>query len=76
MLAAGCAGGPHDLGTRGTFGDLGATVATLLGADAHDLVGESFAAAIGFDGVTLGSARRDRTRSEPAARSPRPTCIA
>jgi phosphopentomutase len=50
VLAAGCAGGPHDLGTRGTFGDLGATVATLLGADAHDLVGESFAATIGFDG--------------------------
>jgi phosphopentomutase len=49
VLAAGCAGGPHDLGTRGTFGDLGATVATLLGADAHDLMGESFAAAIGFD---------------------------
>ena len=50
VLAAGCAAGPHDLGTRGTFGDLGATVATLLGADAHDLVGESFAATIGFDG--------------------------
>ncbi len=50
VLAAGCAGGPHDLGTRGTFGDLGATVAALLGADAHDLVGESFAATIGFDG--------------------------
>ena len=50
VLVAGCAGGPHDLGTRATFGDLGATVATLLGADAHDLVGESFAAMIGFDG--------------------------
>jgi phosphopentomutase len=50
VLAAGCDGGPHELGTRGTFGDLGATVATLLGADAHDLVGESFAATIGFDG--------------------------
>ena len=50
VLVAGCAGGPHDLGTRATFGDLGARVAPLLGADAHDLVGESFAAMIGFDG--------------------------
>ena len=48
LLAAGCRGGPHDLGTRATFGDLGATVARLLGVDLVDLVGESFHAAIGL----------------------------
>jgi phosphopentomutase len=49
LLAAGCPGGPHDLGTRATFGDLGATVARLVGVDLVDLVGESFHASIGFD---------------------------
>ena len=48
LLVAGCPGGPHDLGTRATFGDLGATVARLVGVDLVDLVGESFHAAIGF----------------------------
>jgi phosphopentomutase len=48
LLVAGCPAGPHDLGTRASFGDLGATVATLLGADARGLVGTSFASAIGF----------------------------
>jgi phosphopentomutase len=48
LLVAGIAGGPHDLGTRGTFGDLGQTVADLLGVDASELVGRSFAAEMGF----------------------------
>jgi len=48
LLAAGCPGGPHDLGTRSTFGDLGATVARLVGVDLAGLEGESFHAAMGF----------------------------
>jgi phosphopentomutase len=43
LLVAGLEGGPHDLGTRSTFADLGQTVAELLGADGHGLEGESFA---------------------------------
>jgi phosphopentomutase len=42
LLAAGLRGGPHDLGTRGSFGDLGRTVADLLGASSDGLEGESF----------------------------------
>ena len=42
-LAAGLEGGPHDIGTRDSFGDLGQTVAELLGADGSGLEGESFA---------------------------------
>ncbi len=50
LLAAGCVGGPHEIGTRSTFGDLGATVADLLGAEVEveGLVGESFAHRLGF----------------------------
>jgi phosphopentomutase len=48
VLAAGCRGGPFDVGIRGTFADLGATVAAALGAEPTGLLGESFASAIGF----------------------------
>ena len=48
LLAAGLEAGPHDLGTRPTFGDLGQTVAALLGVDANGLVGTSFASDLGF----------------------------
>jgi phosphopentomutase len=48
LLAAGLEAGPHDLGTRPTFGDLGQTVAALLGVDAKALVGTSFASDLGF----------------------------
>jgi phosphopentomutase len=48
LLAAGLEGGPHDLGTRGSFGDLGATVATLLGASHEGLEGSAFADLIGM----------------------------
>lgn len=41
ILAAGLRGGPYDVGTRGTFADLGATAAELLGAH-WDLEGASF----------------------------------
>jgi len=37
-----------DLGTRGCFGDLGATVAAALGVDAAGLAGVSFLEALGF----------------------------
>jgi phosphopentomutase len=47
LLAAGLEGGPYDLGTRGSFGDLGATVATLLGASHDGLEGSAFADLIG-----------------------------
>ncbi len=47
LLAAGVPAGPHDVGARSTFADLGATIAELLGVP-WDLEGESFAAEIGF----------------------------
>jgi phosphopentomutase len=48
LLAAGLEGGPHDLGTRDSFGDLGATVAALLGASHDGLEGSAFAQLIGM----------------------------
>jgi len=48
MLAAGVLGGPHDVGTRDSFGDLGATIAELLGVASPDLEGESFASSVGL----------------------------
>ena len=50
LLAAGLQGGPIDLGTRGSFSDLGQTVADLLGADATGLEGESFVDLLGIEG--------------------------
>jgi phosphopentomutase len=47
LLAAGLPGGPHDVGARDTFADLGATAAELLGVT-WDLEGASFAAEIGL----------------------------
>jgi phosphopentomutase len=40
-------GGPVDLGTRDTFGDLGATVAEILRIPTEGLAGRSFAAELG-----------------------------
>ena len=48
LLVAGARGGPFDLGTRPSFGDLGHTVADLLGVVVRGLVGTSFAGEIGF----------------------------
>ncbi|MEX1047690.1 MAG: phosphopentomutase [Actinomycetota bacterium] len=48
LLGAGLHGGPHDLGTRATFADLGATIADLLRVDRDGLAGESFAGSLGF----------------------------
>jgi phosphopentomutase len=48
LLVAGARGGPCDLGTRPTFGDLGHTVADLLGVEVRGLVGTSFAGEMGF----------------------------
>ena len=48
LLVAGLPDGPHDLGTRATFGDVGHTVADLLGVELEGLTGESFADRIGF----------------------------
>jgi phosphopentomutase len=47
LLLAGLRGGPFDVGTRGSFGDLGQTVATLLGVSGEGLDGESFVDLIG-----------------------------
>jgi phosphopentomutase len=49
VLAAGCPGGPHEIGTRATFADLGATVAALLGVGTDGVTGRSFASAVGFE---------------------------
>ena len=43
LLAAGLDGGPFEIGTRDGFGDLGATVAELLGVELHGAAGTSFA---------------------------------
>jgi phosphopentomutase len=50
LLGAGLAGGPHVIGTRGSFADLGQTVAALLGCDTGDLDGDDFSALLGLDG--------------------------
>jgi phosphopentomutase len=47
VLVAGVPGGPHDVGDRATFADLGATAAALLGVP-WDLAGKSFAAEVGW----------------------------
>ena len=47
ILVGGLRGGPYDLGLRGSFADLGATLAELLGARADGLAGESFAREMG-----------------------------
>ncbi len=48
VLVGGLRGGPYDLGLRGSFADIGATLADLLGARAEGLAGESFAGALGL----------------------------
>jgi phosphopentomutase len=50
LLAAGLRAGPVDLGTRGSFSDLGQTVADLLGADGAGLEGESFVDLLEIEG--------------------------
>jgi phosphopentomutase len=47
LLAAGLPVGPVEIGTRESFGDLGATVADLLGVEVEGLLGRSFAPEIG-----------------------------
>ncbi len=47
VLAAGVPGGPHDVGARPTYADLGATAAGLLGIP-WDLRGTSFAGELGW----------------------------
>ena len=49
LLAAGLGAGPHDVGDRSTFADLGATSADLLGVPETGLPGASFARELGFD---------------------------
>ena len=48
LLAGGLAGGPHEIGERHGFGDLGCTVAALLGVEVEDAMGSSFAARLGI----------------------------
>jgi phosphopentomutase len=48
LLAAGLAAGPHEIGVRDGFGDLGVTVASLLGVHVEGLVGSSFMHRLGF----------------------------
>ena len=50
LLAAGVAGGPHEIGTRESFSDLGQTVAQLLGVEVEGLQCEGFADRLGFGG--------------------------
>jgi phosphopentomutase len=55
LLAAGLAAGPHEIGVRDGFGDLGVTVASLLGVQVEGLIGSSFMDQLGFgseSGVT------------------------
>ena len=48
LLAAGLDGGPHEIGTREGFSDLGTTIADLLGVRTTGLPGTSFAGELGF----------------------------
>jgi phosphopentomutase len=50
LLAAGLSGGPYEIGTRATFGDLGHTVGVLLGVEVQGLTGASFADRLGLLG--------------------------
>lgn len=50
LLVAGLEGGSRDVGTRGSFADLGQTVAELLGADGGGLQGQSFVDLLGVEG--------------------------
>lgn len=52
LLVAGLEDGPRDVGTRESFGDLGQTVAELLGADGAGLEGSSFASLLGIGAST------------------------
>ena len=56
LLAAGLAGGPYEIGTRDGFGDLGRTVAMLLGVEVEGLEGRSFVDRLGF-----GTLRAERS---------------
>lgn len=48
LLAAGLPGGPYEIGTRESFGDLGHTVADLLGVEVDGLDGRSFKDRLGW----------------------------
>jgi phosphopentomutase len=50
LLSAGLPGGPFEIGTRESFGDLGCTIAGLLGVEVEGFEGESFGDRIGFTG--------------------------
>jgi len=50
LLVAGLERGPHEVGTREVFADLGQTVAELLGADGAGLEGESFVDLLDIEG--------------------------
>jgi phosphopentomutase len=47
LVSGARAGDPVDLGTRSTFGDLGATIADVLGVPTEGLTGQSFAGELG-----------------------------
>jgi phosphopentomutase len=49
LLVAGLEGGPHDIGTRSSFGDLGMTAASLLGVEVEGLLGSSFVGDLGIE---------------------------
>ena len=59
LLVAGLPGGPHDVGERDTFGDLGATAAEILGVP-WNLEGRSFAAEV---------TRSSPSENDPASRT-------
>jgi len=48
LLVAGVPGGPHDVGVRSTFADVGATIAELLGVATSGLAGRDFSTGLGF----------------------------
>jgi phosphopentomutase len=50
LLVAGLPTGPHEIGDRTGFGDLGQTVAALLGVEVEGLHGTSFAPLLGLAG--------------------------
>ncbi|HET6713238.1 MAG TPA: phosphopentomutase [Actinomycetota bacterium] len=55
LLAAGVPGGAYEIGVRDGFGDLGCTVATLLGVQVEGLVGSSFTDRLGFGPLSEGT---------------------
>ena len=74
LLAAGLPDGPHEIGTRGSFGDLGQTIALSLGSRSRVSRARASRTASGWGGDRMHVAMRlsvgSRMRAVPAGTAP------